>query len=136
MKGKRWSGNEGKQWSNKRHEERWFPNSIEDFLVSTIEDSTSVESTSIFFEYNDNISKVRRIKNKGILSTKNILVRIRSKKGNSSWTREYVISPNKDGKDYSIIDLNMAVSNFLLILDEGKLIPEYETVISIKVEDT
>jgi len=135
MSKEKWTGVEKGKWSNKKREDKWFPNHYEDHLLETIVDSTSGESTSIFLEYNDKTGRVYRIKNYGVLSNKKILVRIKSRSNNSSWTREYVISPNKDGKDYSVIDVYMAVSDFTVFIDEGKLIPDRNTVVSIKVED-
>jgi hypothetical protein len=98
-------------------------------------DSTSGESTSIFLEYNDKTKRIYRIKNIGRLSNKKIIIKIRNRKNNSSWTRIYVISPNEDGVDQSLIDINLTVKDFPLIIDEGKYEVDYETTIDIKVED-
>jgi len=136
IKHDRWIGayNEG-EWSGKKRESRWFPDHSEDFLIARIVDSTSNESTSIYLQYDDKTNKIYRIKNIGRLSNKKILVKIKNRKSNCSWTRGYVISPNKDGINKSNIDVNLTVSNFPLVMDEGKIRIDDETTISIVVED-
>jgi hypothetical protein len=131
----KWLGYEQDKWSGKKHPKSFFPNSIEKFRVDTVVDTTSAESTTIFFEYNDKTGKVYRINNEGVLNSKHIIVRLRNRKSNSSWTREYVISPNKDGDDRTIIDLPMSVSDFLLLSKEGQVVLDDETTITIKVGD-
>jgi hypothetical protein len=135
MSKEKWTGVEEGKWSNKKREDKWFPNHSEDYLLETIVDSTSGESTSIFLEYNDKTKRIYRIKNIGRLSNKKIIIKIRNRKNNSSWTRIYVISPNEDGVDQSLIDINLTVKDFPLIIDEGKYEVDYETTIDIKVED-
>jgi len=135
MSKEKWTGVEKGKWSNKKREDKWFPNHYEDHLLETIVDSTSGESTSIFLEYNDKTKRIYRIKNIGRLTNKQIVVKIRNRKSNSSWTRRHVISPNKDGIDQSVIDINLTVEDFPLIIDEGKYRVDHETTIDIQVED-
>ena len=135
MSKERWTGVEKGKWSDKKREDKWFPNHAEDHLLETFVDSTSGESTSIFLEYNDKTKKIYRIKNIGRLSNKKIEVKIRNRNNNSSWTRIYVISPNKDGVDRSVIDINLTVKEFPLIIDEGKYRVDDDTTIDISIED-
>lgn len=136
IKDKRWVGYDENQWSGKKREEKWFPHFTEDLLLGTYKDSTNAESMSIYLQYNYKTGRIHRIKNIGVLSNKSILIRLKNKEGKFSWTREYVISPDKDGKDFSIIDLDMHISNFFIKKHEGRLMVDSDyTTVTISTED-
>jgi len=134
MKKDRWVGYKDK-WSNKKREDKWFPNRVEDFLIAHIVDSTNAESTSVYLQYDDKTNKIYRIKNIGGLSNKQIVIKFTNRKRRSGWVRRYVISPDKDGVDQRNIDLFLAVSNFPLIHHEGNYKLDDETTFTITVED-
>ena len=121
MKKYRWAGIERNRWSGERREKKWFPNSIQNYLVHKCIDSTNAEATSIYFKFHSKTGKVYGIINHGKMSKTHIIVRFRCENILApNWTREYVISPNKDGEDYSYIDIPMSVKDLILEKDKGK----------------
>lgn len=90
-----------------------------DFLITTITDSIKSEATSINLVFDDKTGKVSRIINTGKVTERRILIRFRHEQILApNWTREYLITPDKDGEDRTTIDIPMTVKDFYLVKDK------------------
>ena len=113
----KWSGYEQDKWSGKKREAKWIPSHTERYLVSDISDVVNEEFTNIYFEYNDKTGKIISINNEGQVNQREVIIKVRDL---NNWVRLYIITPDKDGEDYSSIDHKMTVSTFSLIKEKGK----------------
>ena len=77
LKGDRWRGADINQWSGERHESKWFPNSLQKHLIHKFVDSTSSESTSVYFEFHKSTGRVYRINNDGQLNQREIIIKLK-----------------------------------------------------------
>lgn len=136
MKEEKWAGAELHKWSGERFEEKWIPNSVQKHMLYKCVDSTNAEITSIYFVYHKSTGEVYRINNDGAASNKHIIVRLRCENVLApNWTREYVISPDKDGEDVSTVDILVDVADFLLIKEQGKWKFADNVEMTVKIED-
>ena len=127
-----WKGYEQDKWSGKRSDKRWFPHTVDKNDVVKVEDELNEEKTLVFFEYNDVNGKINRIGNIGKATQRHIKIRIRNEQVLApNWTREFVISPDKDGEDLTTIDFPVTVRDFYLIKDKGVWKTDSNTTITI-----
>lgn len=136
MQEKKWAGAALHKWSGERFEEKWIPNSVQKHMIHKYSDSTSSEITSIYFVFHKSTGEIYRINNDGTVSDKHIIIRLRCENYLApNWTREYVISPDKDGEDVKTIDVLVNVRDFLLIKEQGKWKFADNVAMTVKVED-